>query len=834
MADPILKIARGLSPPARVMYRFVAPSAPPLRGGSLLSSARSAGDLLLSPVVLTWPCTHRPSMANNFEQLLQRCEQEPIQIPGSIQAHGTLVACDDRLVVRYAANNLGDFCGVSVADALGRPIGQLLGEDLATRLSQNLPATAASPLVLEWSKPDGLLDIRAHRHAGRVLLEIEESTPTSVDFYALITDALERVVRVSETAELLEEAIRFVHQMTGYGRVMVYRFRPNWDGEVVAEISPFEPPRYLGLRFPASDIPRQARELYERNWLRMIPDIMYRPVPILSHDPDPLDLTHSDLRSVSPIHIKYLENMGVAASMSISLVVGGSLWGLIACHHSEPRHLPQHTRRACELFARQLSTHLMLTLEQSNRRRYASQDEFLRSIRSLHERESGVASFLLQSASQLLELVGATGLIFSLEGSTGAWGQVPPPEAIPLLMDYLDEIGLEETWCTHSLEAEAPHLAGLRESAAGILAISLTSGDRLLFLRHEAVKTVAWGGNPTKSVSVDDKEGGVLSPRRSFEEWKQTVHGQSDAWTPLQIKAAKDLRQNLIEMLLVRTAVDAAHQRGRSETAAVVLHDIGNALTGITGRAVSLRSFLDDKDIQDHLRRLISFVGDQEEQLNEALGEGKGNALLHLLKAMESHQATTRSDALESSDRLMSFLDHAKQLLDLNRLYTRQPADRSLLAVSPAALIRDLVAMTGDFVRARGGTVVVDIAPGLPNLRLDRSKVMQVLLHLMKNAYEAMQKDDPPLQINVSVRLLDSDLIIEIADNGVGFSSDQRTNLFDNGYSTKGRESGIGLAGSRRVVESFGGKLYLESEGPGRGARAVVIIPASEFDHELS
>ncbi|HSJ42558.1 MAG TPA: HWE histidine kinase domain-containing protein, partial [Xanthobacteraceae bacterium] len=355
--------------------------------------------------------------------------------------------------------------------------------------------------------------------------------------------------------ELLERIVTEVQLVTGFDRVMVYRFDESGDGHVAAERRRDPAAEsLLGLRYPSSDIPAQARALYLKNWIRCIPDARYSPMPIVPEtNPEtgqPLDLTFSTLRSVAPIHLEYLANMGVRASMSLSMVVHGRLWGLIACHHREPHRLSYSLRSALELFAQLASLQLTTCLDLEYARRVAARrDRHHRIVESLAG-QSFPAS-LSAKLDDLVQLVSADGVIVHADGETSSAGSVPSSRAIATLLAWLDGQPRVGLWHTDRLAEHAPIDGDDIAAASGLLAIAIPNGSRgyVLWFRRELVKTVTWAGDPRKAVAQSANR---ISPRASFAAWRELTRGRSQAWNGDEIEAANRLRTELLETELLR------------------------------------------------------------------------------------------------------------------------------------------------------------------------------------------------------------------------------------------------------------------------------------------
>ena len=383
---------------------------------------------------------------------------------------------------------------------------------------------------------------------------------------------------------LCETVTREVRLLTGLDRVMLYQFDAEGHGEVRAEAKREDLEPYLGLHYPASDIPQQARELYLKNWLRIIPDARYAPVrlvPALRADNSrPLDLSFSVLRSVSPIHLEYLANMGVRASMSVSLVVGGRLWGLISCaHHSGPRFLPFGVRSDCELLGRLTSQRLSALEDREVAARRAARQDTLDALTAAMRQGDRVLPALLSRADELLGLLGASGVAVVEDAETLTSGAVPSAEALGAIATWLGRQHATGVFCTSSLAAELPERVGSKDVASGVLSFALPGSlqRRIMWFRPEILQTVNWGGDPRKpALDTGDVR---LHPRRSFELWREEVRLCSRPWRPADLEAADDLRRFAVEADLEKQVErERVAVRARDDLVAVVSHDLKNPL----------------------------------------------------------------------------------------------------------------------------------------------------------------------------------------------------------------------------------------------------------------
>jgi chemotaxis family two-component system sensor kinase Cph1 len=480
--------------------------------------------------------------------LLTSCDREPIHVPEAIQPHGMLAVYDPAADAVVAT--AGDFSrlGAATADVLAR----LLGESWAN-LAARLPAGPSSigPVAIQGE----LFDVVAHRSGSYLVVEFEQSVSTMSAVATL--SAAQSLAAQLETAQNLTEACKHaaeaVHTLSGYERVMVYRFLGDGSGAVVAEARDAEIPSLLHHRFPESDIPKQARALYARNHVRVIPDSAYAPAPlewVAGHRSEqPLDMSDSHLRSVSPIHLRYLRNMGVAASASISIMVAGKLWGLIACHHHAPRVLDYVEREMCKHVGQLIGANI------AARERSAEQLEIARLAQSREEvlqilapAIGSVEESVMRHVAELIRAVPSDGVVVCLDGRIEQAGSSPSPAALRGLIPVLLPHDEGEAFASHHLSADFPGAAEFAGAASGALSIVVRGDPHLsiTWLRAEQLETVNWAGNPHKAI---DEESGQLTPRKSFDLWHETVRQQSREWSSAEIDAAVRLRAELIEMI---------------------------------------------------------------------------------------------------------------------------------------------------------------------------------------------------------------------------------------------------------------------------------------------
>jgi light-regulated signal transduction histidine kinase (bacteriophytochrome) len=547
---------------------------------------------------------------------LTNCDREPIHIPGAILPHGALLVLDcAELTVLQAAGDTGRLLGREASELLGRSAAELFGAERADKLGGLCASEAlAKPRHLldpAFRVLDAApLDASVHRSGDLLIMEFE-AAETDGRFAEAPLESVQEMIAGLESCSSLEElcqtAAERVKRVAGYDRVMVYRFLPDGSGWVFAEAREDRLVSFLDLHYPAADIPAQARELYRRNWLRLITQIDYEPAPLIPvmnpRTGAPLDMSQATLRDVSPIHREYLRNMGVAASMSISILSQGKLWGLIACHHYGPRILPRRLRAVCELFG------MIFSLQVESRERDDSLEARLKSrsilqdmLRSMSE-ESDYFGGLLKQSERLLAYMDSPGVALrgGFEGGIAfrgpdkiaAFGATPGEAEVAALSEWLIErMDGEGVFATDRLSEVWPRAAAFATVGSGLLAISISPQPRdlILWFRPEVIETVKWGGDPTKPVQVGPN-GDRLMPRNSFEAWKQEVRNRATPWSSSNLDAAADLRLALLE-IVIRRIDEAAREREKVRQREALLmseldHRVKNSLANIQALVIA-------------------------------------------------------------------------------------------------------------------------------------------------------------------------------------------------------------------------------------------------------
>jgi chemotaxis family two-component system sensor kinase Cph1 len=742
---------------------------------------------------------------------LDNCESEPIHIPGAIQPHGVLLACrgEQRTVVQVSAN-VERLLGRTPQEVLGTSLGTLFEADSGARIEALASSDLRQVSAIRVTTAGGVgLDAAVHQSGDCLVVELEQAAADGMfgvgSFDPRLRAALLRLQGAADVESLCEAAAEEARRLTGFDRVMVYRFDANWNGEVVAERKRDELEPFLGLHYPASDIPAQARRLYTVNWLRFIADVGYRPVPLLDADAfvggaqaepraacPPLNLSHSMLRSVSPVHIEYLKNMGVTASMSISLVIEGKLAGLIACHHySGPYVIPFAVRDTVEYLGRALSwqLHLMQTADLAKRRGSAqeAEAEMIRSVATSEELIDGL------DVPALLDLTCATSAAVVLAEGVRRMGPAPSRSSIEAIAGWLVEAG-HDVYATDHLASDFPDAAPWDENAAGLLAVAISRELReyILWFRPAVERTIRWAGDPRKSVTWSSGDRAPrLTPRGSFELWLETVRGRAIGWEKWQVGMASSLRRVM--------------------------------LGGVRRRAVELRSVNDRLVAAD--RAKDEFIATVSHELRTPLNAISGWTALLQTSDAKPDRVQRGLEVISRNARLQTRL--IEDLLDMARI-TSGKLSLELEPVDFTGLVESVVEGALVTADAKGISVrrVLDSSAEL--ILGDPARLRQIVSNLLSNAIKFSPKGGA---VKVLLQRVESDVELVVSDNGQGIDPQFLAQLFepfrqqDQRMNRRSQGIGLGLAIVKRLTELHGGKVSAESAGIGRGSAFHVRLP---------
>ncbi|WP_422928765.1 ATP-binding protein [Singulisphaera sp. PoT] len=718
---------------------------------------------------------------------LSSCDREPIQIPGSIQPFGILLTFNPSdWTVAQASDNCTDAFGKPVDAVIGSTLADLFGAEKGAALRgwlQN-PALERNPqffgfLHLKGDTDGRMHSVVAHRSEGVVIVELEDASDgepaTQPILNPLIRNFVATMERAATSDELNQLAVVEFRRITDFDRVLIYRFDEDGNGTVVAEARNGETfPSLLGHRFPASDIPSQAREVYRLNRSRLIADATYKPVPIVpSRNPvsgRPLDLTYAALRSVSPVHVEYMRNMKTAASMSFSLLQDGKLWGLISCHHASPRVIPYGVRATGEFLSQ------VFSLQLEAKQRYADIESRIRlksieaKLLAFMAKEEDFLSGLVAHPTELLSFASANGAALVVDGRCTTLGEAPDEQKIAQIVKWLSEKVKRDIYHTDSLSADFPPAESVKDVACGLLALSISKVHRsyILWFRPEIVRTVNWGGDPRKPFSDADAR---IHPRKSFEIWKETVRNRALPWDLNQIETAEEFRNAIVGIVLRRAEelaeLSAELKRSNRELEAFsysVSHDLRAPFRHIVGYSELLR---EENDLSESGKRYVDTI-------------------------IESAQY-----AGTLVDNLLSFSQMGRTAINPVTVNMTQLFRES---------IRDVM------TEAAGRAVSWDLQD-LPAAWCDPGVMHLAVRNLLSNAIK-YTRNRAEAKIEIGSLEHDDEYVYFVRDNGTGFDMKYVGKLFGVFQRLHRMEdfegTGIGLANVRRIVERHGGRAWAE------------------------
>jgi PAS domain S-box-containing protein len=517
------------------------------------------------------PIQDRDSDSSNFVERADvsdldtvSCADEPIRVPGSIQPHGFLLGVNvDKNTVAFASANAEMFLKLPPKLIIGSPLELVLPKELMASIRGIRGAVDPPGLVTylgAFHLGDELCSVLTHCVNGRRIFEFERqdrlvgAEMTNV----VMTNFVASLAKLRSEGEVCDAITKQISDLTGFDRVLLYSFDDAGHGTVLSETNNGVLPSYLDLRFPATDIPAQARALYVENTVRIIPDAQYDPIPLLGFAGEgnkSLDMSLCVLRSVSPVHLEYMRNMGTRASMSVSIVCEDKLWGLVSCHHSKPGLVPFLVRSACDLLSKMVGTQLTSFLTASKLTTLLKFHVVQRQMMTLIAAETDYLAALVAQLPSLVKITDADSVVLFLDGDIHSLGPVPPKSAIRELVTWLNTRESMAIYASNFLSSELAWAKDLTATASGVLAIRISDIRQryVLWFRPETIRTVKWAGEPINGVDQEKR----LHPRKSFASWQEILRGQSQPWSPAELESARELLAALNTISLRRAEEEA-------------------------------------------------------------------------------------------------------------------------------------------------------------------------------------------------------------------------------------------------------------------------------------
>lgn len=797
---------------------------------------------------------------------LEACAQEPLAFPGAIQSSGFLFVVEpSSQIIVAASENVGALTGVSFHHALGKRLAEVLGSEWSDGIldySSILREQRAGPRLIPHvvTRDELSWGVLVNLSSNRLLtveffpFDIESSHRLSNNALIEFSELLENIKELEEVFEL---AVQFVARATGYEHVMLYRFEADWHGVVVGEHRCDEAiPTFHGLHFPASDIPPQARALYLDNPVRVIWNAAEDPVALRFMPPSELvrvfehqdfgirsdtlvaeqfDLSYALSRAVSPVHRRYLLNMGVSSSMSISLVQGGRLWGLIAAHHNAPL-LVNLDGLVLAKFIGSLVAHRIKVLEDDAQRSAVRRKDSELSIPlDFMDRPRGMQEFLEKYHWMVMNWFDACGFVVRFESELLTFGDCPSPVKIQALLEFLEDSSEDEIFHTDMLSGLGGFENWTDPQYSGILALRVPpepNGDIFIWFRPEYPQVVYWGGEPKKDIT---REEGVLrlNPRKSFEAWRQEYRLCSRAWGANDVAVAHEFGRRMKALKMSSFLERKVMDDGRSETLSYVLHDLGNTVVGLSSKLFDLKSLGDAgltvRAFRDFLMCLTAL---KEESGLSAATISQISCMQEMLEGyfIEHEKNEVQRKRLQAD--FETLLQHAGTLLEVNRKYVSKTGSIEDASCGLAETVQGISVFFPSTLRARGGSFEVHMSIEDVTVSVRQSVLERVLVNLLKNALKACSKVGAVPEIVCTISRVGgghgndfNDFVrVCMVDNGCGFNS-QDDPLRSSSELASNKGFGLSLKGCQRLIRQAGGDLKILSNGPGQGACVILDLP---------
>ena len=756
---------------------------------------------------------NEPTLVTSKNVDLSSCDREQVHLVGAIQPHGVLLVLEEpALRIVQASSNSADFLGIPCELLVGQYLDRLLGDEktayIRTQLVEKKLTGAFTHLISvpSLSHRDGVVHISGNRIDGLLLLEFERTIGTVemnpvVECYSSLQDMILHLYGSSELLSFLTVAVEQIRILTGFERVMIYRFDRDGSGEVIAEAKDTALEAYLGLHYPASDVPEPARRLFALSPLRHLPDVDYEPVPLFP-DLSPLtdgrsvDLSHSFLRSVSVMYTGYLRNMGAKATLVMPLLKSDKLWGLISCmHHSEPKYLYYEQRFPIELLSRMISLRIgdLENLDHYDYRTKLDQAYF-QLIGEMGWAKTHYEA-LFGNKINLLNGIDADGAALLEDGKVTLLGITPSEHQVDLLAEWLAE---QEAviLATHCLPNDFPAAKDFSAVASGLLAIRVSRACMtwVMWFRPEVLSETHWAGDPNKPVIVNGEgQESRLQPRTSFALWKETVRGHSHPWLDCEIDHAGKLRQSLLDIL-----VERAFQLVRL-----------NSELELSNQALSSFVYASFHDLKEPLRGIHNYA--------------------ELLKLEEGGQLSGQGlqwieTILNLTGRMHHFLEALLQYSHISNI------DQDYQTCSINILVEEIVDMLKK--TNPNDSITVDIQPDMPVMVCNQAGVKIIFQNLIMNAIK--YNTEAVKAIKIGCYTTNEIPVFFVQDNGIGINPEFHEYVFQpfkrlHGHKEFGGGSGIGLAITKKAIIRQGGRIWIES-GEGNGSTFYFTLASEHAD----
>lgn len=725
---------------------------------------------------------------SNYQVDLTNCDKEPIHIPGKVQSHGFLVAVDSKTYhITYISQNIAAFVNSEAKTWLGKNINELeltlLPHSTANQLSQllnlgtgNKNFDSVNPFNIELNGEPYFVVITPS--GNNLILEFEPTdSDLSLDVQKTIGRSVSEILTGKNLNGILKNAAKEIKKIIQYDRVMIYRFNQDEHGEVVAEVKNDNLEPFMGLHYPASDIPKQARQLYKLNLTRIIADVNTDASPILTFEEEqPLDLTHSILRAVSPIHIQYLKNMGVGSSFSISLMAHGELWGLVACHNYSPRFINYKAREAAKLVGQILSSALEYRQDEEDTEQLNLLNAAAGQLSAYLKTNITITEALTKGKTTIKDITLGAGVALIIDGAITTIGQTPTDEQITGIAAWLQSNMADSVYYTHRFPEIFGPAKAYSENASGILACALSKdlSELIIWFKPEQITTINWAGNPEKPAEPGENGLMHLSPRTSFDTWEQIVKNTSGKWSNEEVSTVVKVREEVIyainrranEIRLLNERLQLAYEE-LDTFSYTISHDLRTPLSSVKSYSEFLLAT--NKSLDDSAKNILTKI---------VAGADKMNMLI-------------------------------KEILNYSRVGR---ADIEFNKIDMPALINEVTREVVNGLKPANLQLKVG---DTPNIYGDAVMIMQVFTNLVNNAVKYSARSNPSV-VEISGRVDNQETIYSVSDNGVGIDVNYFSRVFelfkrmDNVQDYEG--TGVGLAIVKRIIEKHHARIWFESK----------------------
>jgi len=720
---------------------------------------------------------------------LTNCDKEPIHIMGKIQAHGFLIAVNSKtLLISYISENIGSCIKENAQHYLGKHIDDLerklnlsksgsnIGLSKILRLANSKGFETYNPFNLEWDKKPYNLIITIS--GNDYLLELEP-VGVDVDFNILNTigHSISKILSDVSLGSLVNNAAREIKKIIGYDRIMIYKFGEDGHGEVIAEEKNKDFAPFLGLHYPASDIPKQARELYKINLTRIIADVNSENSFIATNQGEsiPLDLTNSVLRAVSPMHIQYLKNMGVTSSFSISLISHGELWGLIACHNYSPKFISYKVREASKLIGQIVSSALEYRQGEEDSEKFAAFNEASNILTNYIGKENDIVKALTNNNVTIKDITSGTGVILVFDKTITCIGLTPDEEQILAIVKWLKENMQDSIYYTNKFPEIFAPAKQYSYLASGIMACLLSSelSEMIIWFKPEQIEKINWAGNPEKPVEQSTDGSLQLSPRKSFESWTEIVKHTSEKWNRAEMAIVVYIREQIVDAI----------RRKANEIR------ILNEQLKIAYEELDTFSYTVSHDLRMPLSAIKSYT-----------------QLLLTINASVDENARTILERIRVCSDKMTFL--TKEILNYSRVSRK---DLIVDKINMKSVIHEIKA---DVLESLHPVNIEFTIGDTPDIYGDTVMIGQAFANLVNNAVKYSSKSNPA-KVKIEGVINNNEIIYSVSDNGVGIDVKYYNHIFelfarlDNGKDFEG--TGVGLAIVKRIIDKHNARIWLES-----------------------